>query len=136
MISWSHKCCRQSFVEIGLLVLEKKIFEGVLPYMGVATIFGHVTSIMLINFHFLVPKSLNYKIWWKIAQWFLRKASFNFHMYMTLDQGQEMTLTFNTHIPSLTQLAVFSSQAAIISEKSTVFTLGIEKTKLQKLTLS
>ena len=27
-----------SFVEIGPLVLEKKIFEGVLPYMGVAAI--------------------------------------------------------------------------------------------------
>ena len=27
-----------SFVEIGLPVLEKKIFEGVLPYMGMAAI--------------------------------------------------------------------------------------------------
>ena len=27
-----------SFMEIGLLVLEKKIFEGFLPYMGVAAI--------------------------------------------------------------------------------------------------
>ena len=26
--------------------------------------------------------------------------------HMTLGQGQEMTLTFNTHIPSLTQLVV------------------------------
>ena len=26
----------QSFVEIGLLVLEKKISEGFLPYMGMA----------------------------------------------------------------------------------------------------
>ena len=25
---------------------------------------------------------------------------------MTLDEGQEMTMTFNTHIPSLTQLVV------------------------------
>ena len=31
---------------------------------------------------------------------------------MTLDQDQEMTLTFNTHIPS--------SLAAIVSEKSTI----------------
>ena len=29
----------QSFVEIGSPVLEKKIFEGFLPYMGMAAIF-------------------------------------------------------------------------------------------------
>ena len=61
---------------------------------------GHVTSIMLLNFHFHVPKSLHTNLV-KIAQWFLRKASFNFHMLLTLGQGQEMTLTFSTHIPSL-----------------------------------
>ena len=27
-----------SFIEINLLVLEKKIFEGFLPYMGIAAI--------------------------------------------------------------------------------------------------
>ena len=37
-----------------------------------------------------------------MAQWFLKKASFNFHMKMTLGQGQEMTLTLNAHISSLT----------------------------------
>ena len=29
------------------------------------------------------------------------KSGLKFCMYMTLDQGQEMTLNFNTHIPSL-----------------------------------
>ena len=33
-----------------------------------------------------------------MAQWFLRKAKFNFHMETTLDQGQEITSTLNTHI--------------------------------------
>ena len=42
--------------------------------------FGHVTSIISTNLHFHVPKSLHTKIWLKMAQWFLRKASFNFHM--------------------------------------------------------
>ena len=38
-----------SFVEIGPLVLEKKIFEGFLPYMGMAAIhLGHVTWISYI----------------------------------------------------------------------------------------
>ena len=47
-------------MEIGLPVPEKKIFEGFLPYMGVVHL-GHVTSIMLINFHFLVPESFHTK---------------------------------------------------------------------------
>ena len=36
MMGWSPQCYIPSFVEIGLPVLEKKIFEGFLPYMGVA----------------------------------------------------------------------------------------------------
>ena len=28
---------------------------------------------------------------------FLRKASFNFEIWVTFDQGQRMTLTFDTH---------------------------------------
>ena len=36
-------------------------------------------------------QKLTYKIWLKMAQWFLRKASFNF---------QKMTLTLDTDIPS------------------------------------
>ena len=44
------------------------------------------------------------KICFKMAQSFLRKATFNFQMQMTLGQGQEMPLTFNTHISSLSQL--------------------------------
>ena len=38
MMGWSPRCYIPSFVEIHLPVLEKKIFEGFLPYMGVATI--------------------------------------------------------------------------------------------------
>ena len=37
---------------------------------------GHVTSIMLINFHFHTTK-LTYKIWLKMAQWFLRFSYVN-----------------------------------------------------------
>ena len=35
MMGWSPRCYIPSFVKIGLPVLEK-IFEGFLPYMGVA----------------------------------------------------------------------------------------------------
>ena len=38
-MDWSPKCYIPSFVEIGPPVPEKKIFEGFLPYMGVAAIF-------------------------------------------------------------------------------------------------
>ena len=31
-------------------ILEKKIFEGFLPYLGMVAIIGHVTSIILMNF--------------------------------------------------------------------------------------
>ena len=49
------------FVEIGPLV-QDKIFEGILPYMGMAASWSCD------------------KIWFKMAQWSLRKASFNLNM--------------------------------------------------------
>ena len=36
MMGPSPQCYKQSHKVIGLLVLEKKIFEGILPYMGMA----------------------------------------------------------------------------------------------------
>ena len=38
MMGWSPQCYIPSFMEVGPLVPEKKDFEGVLPYMGVAAI--------------------------------------------------------------------------------------------------
>ena len=38
MMGWSPQYYIPSFVEIGPRVPEKKIFEGILPYMGVAAI--------------------------------------------------------------------------------------------------
>ena len=52
---------------------------------------GHMTSIMLI--FFLFPCTLHTK-----PSGFLRKANFNVRIVMTLDQGHEITLNFNTHI--------------------------------------
>ena len=40
-----------------------------------------------------------------MAQLFLRKTSFNFEIWMTFDQGQKMTLTFDTYPTSKTHLA-------------------------------
>ena len=62
------------------MVLEK-IFEGFLTLYGHGGHLGFVISIMLLDLTFLVPKSLvHIKFGLKMDDWFLRKASFNFHM--------------------------------------------------------
>ena len=38
MMGWSPRCYIPSFMEISLLVPEKKIFKGFLPHMGMAAI--------------------------------------------------------------------------------------------------
>ena len=44
-----------------------------------------------------------------------------------------MTLTLDIHIPSCLHLPTFRSKAAIVSEKSTVFSFSIEKPKVPNL---
>ena len=61
MMGRSHQCYIPSFVEIGPPVLERKIFEGFFTIYGRGSHFGHVTSIMSINFHFFEPESLHIK---------------------------------------------------------------------------
>ena len=60
---------------------------------------GHVTSIMSSDFHFLVPESFHKNLI-QINKVNSEKIRFNFCMYTNLGQGQEMTVTFNTHMPS------------------------------------
>ena len=60
---------------------------------------------------------------------------------MTLGQGQEITLTFNTHNTFITSISclhlpAFRSQAAIVSEKSTVFTFSYRKAQVTKFDLA
>ena len=57
MMGWSPGCKISSFVEIGLLVPQKKIFEGLFTIYGRVGRLGHVTSIIISDFHFLVPES-------------------------------------------------------------------------------
>ena len=83
--------------------LEKKI--SLFVFWDVSHVCGHVTSIMSSDFHFLVPETLHTKFG-SDRHSSLRKSGLNFCMYTTLGQGQEMTLTFNTHIPSYIQLDV------------------------------
>ena len=62
---------------------------------------GHVTSIMSSDFHNLVLESVQTKFGSDQHSSFLRKSGLNFCMFKTLGQGQEITLTFNTHMSSL-----------------------------------
>ena len=60
MMGWSPRCYIPSFVKNGLPVLEKKIFEGFLPYMDAAANFGHVAQNKL---SLPLPKEAPHKIW-------------------------------------------------------------------------
>ena len=79
MMSWSHRCYIPSFVEIGLLILEKKIFEGFLPY----NVFGH-DSYLGPEFYKQIFMSLyikpNIQNLVKNVPVVSVKISFNFHM--------------------------------------------------------
>ena len=61
MMGWSPRCYIPSFVEIGLPVLEKKISKRFFTIYGHGGHLGLVTSIMLSDFHFLVPESFHTK---------------------------------------------------------------------------
>ena len=50
-----------SFNIIGLLVLEKKIFKGFLPYIGIGGHLGHVTWTIYRNVCFTFPRKLYIK---------------------------------------------------------------------------
>ena len=106
MMDWSPRCYIPSFVEIGLTVPEKKILKGFTIY-GHGGHLGHVTSIMLSDFYFLVPQSFQ-KSLVQIVKVVSEKIRVEICMYTTLGQGQEMTLTFNTYTPSYIQLDVCS----------------------------
>ena len=61
---------------------------------------GHVIQLICINLHFLFSYKLSYEFWFQIARLFFRKTSFNFEIWVTFDQNQIMTLTFDTHSTS------------------------------------
>ena len=107
MMDWSPRCYIPSIVEIGLPVPEK-IFIRVFTIDGRGGHLGHVTSIMSSDFHFLVLKSFHKKLVQigtvvseKIRFEFLYVHDLKHKTYKTWKiYGKEMTLTFNTHIPS------------------------------------
>ena len=86
-------------MEIGPLVPEKKIFEGFLSYMGVAAILVMWPASCYKIFISLYLKAFIQNLV-QNGSIVSEKIRFEFFKYTTLGQGQEMTLTLNTHIPS------------------------------------
>ena len=87
-------------MEIGLPVLEKKNLNFFFTIYGLRGHLGYVTSIMSSDFHFLVPESFKQYLF-QIGTVDSEKIQFYFLYLHTLGQGQEITLSFNTHISSI-----------------------------------
>ena len=103
MMGWSPGCYIPSFVEIGLPVPEKKIFKGFLPYVAIAATLVMGPASCHQNLISLYLKAF-IKNLVQIGKAVSEKILFEFCMYTTFGQGQEMTLTINTHISSYIQL--------------------------------
>ena len=125
MMGWSPRCYIPSFVKISLPVLEK-IFKGFLPYMGVVAIL-----VIWSDFHFLVPESFIQSLV-QIGTVVSVKIQFEFLNVHNLgprsrnDLDLQYSHIFIYSIRCLL-LPTFRSLAAIVSEKSTVFTFSYRK---------
>ena len=131
MTGWSPRCYIPSFVEIGPLVPEKKFFEGILPYMGVAAILVMLPASCHQIFISLYLKAF-IKNLVQIGTVASEKICFDFLYVHDLgprsrnDLDLQYSHIFIYSIRCLL-LLTFRSLAAIISEKSTVFTFSYKK---------
>ena len=128
MMGRSPPCYIPSFVKIGPPVLEEKIFEGFLPYMGMAAILimcpasCHQICISLYLKAFIQNLIQNGPV---VSE----KIRFEFLYVYDLgprssnDLDLQYLYTFMKSISCL-YLPTFRSQASIVSEKSTVFTFS------------
>ena len=125
-------------MEIGPLVLEK-IFEGFFTIYGHGGHLGHVTRILLQIFISLYLKAfiqylvqngtvVSEKIWFNFLYCDFGPRSRN-------DLDLQYSLTFINSIRCLL-LPTFSSLAAIVSEKSSVFTFSYGKAQVTKFDLA
>ena len=131
MMGWSPRCYIPSFVEIGQRVPEKKIFEGFLPYMGMAAIMvmspASCHQILISLYMKAFIKNLA-----QIGTVVSEKTQFEFLYVHDLrprsrnDLDLQYSHTFIYSIRCLL-LTTFRSLAAIVSEKSTVFTFSYRK---------
>ena len=119
MMGWSPRCYIPSFVKIGLPVPEKKI--TIYGHGG----HGHVTSIMSSDFHFLVPESFHKNLV-QIGKVASEKIMFEFSYVHDLGPRSRNDLDLQySHI--FIKSICLRSLAAIVYEKSTVFTFSYRK---------
>ena len=101
MVGLSPQCYIPSFVENGPPVPEK-IFEGFLTIYGRGSHLGHETASCYQIFNSLYLKAF-IQILVQNGTVVYEKIWFEILYVQYLGPGQEMTLTFNTHIPSYIQ---------------------------------
>ena len=150
MISRSPQCYIPSLVKIGSLIPE--IFEGFLPTYHIWArwpswscdpVATNILSFPLLNEHqvnkfsFPCTQKLTYKIWLKMAQWFLRKANFNSYVNdlwprARNDLDLKYSLTF-IYLISCLYIPIFRPMAAMVSEISTVFPFSYRKSLFYKI---
>ena len=140
MMGWSPRCYIPSFVGISPHVPEKKIFEEFLPYMGVAAILIMLPASCHQIFISLYLKDF-IKNLVQIGTVVPEKILFEFLYVHDLGPRSRNELdlqylhTFTYSIRCLL-LLTFRSLAAIVSEKSTVFTFSYRKALVTKFDLA
>ena len=131
MMGWSPGCYIPRFVDIGLLVPQKKIFKGFLPYMGVSAILVMRPALCYQIFISLYAKAFIQNLV-QIGTVVSEKIQFEFLYVHDLGPRSRNDLDLqnsHTFIHSFRclLLPIFRSLAAIVSEKSTVFTFSYRK---------
>ena len=127
-------------MEIGLPVPEKKIFEGFLPYMGLAAILVMLPAACHQIFISLYLKAFIQNLV-QIGTVVSEKIRFEFLYVHDLGQRSrndldiQYSLTFINSLRCLL-LPTFRSLAAIVSEKSNVFTFSDRKAYVTKFDLA
>ena len=130
MMGWSPRCYIPTFMEIGLPVPVKKIFKGFLPYMGMAA-----TLVMSPASCHQIFISLNLKAFKQslvqINTVVSEKIRFEFLYVHDLGPRSRNDLDLQySHI--FIKSICLRSLAAIVSEKSTVFTFSYRKAYVTK----
>ena len=125
MMGWSAQYYIPSFVEIGLPVPEKNIFEGFLPYMGMAAILVMRPVLCHQIFISLYLKAFIQSLV-QINKVVSEKIRFEFLYVHDLGPRSRNDLDLKySHI--FIKSICLRSLAAIVSEKYTVFTFSYRK---------
>ena len=139
MMGCSPQCYILSFMEIGPPVPEKKIFDGFLPYRSVAAILVmRPASCHQIFISLYLKASIKNLV--QISTVVPEKTRFEFLYVQDLGPRSRNDLDLrysHTFIHSIRclLLLLFRSQAAIVSEKSTVLTFSYRKAQVTKFDL-